>query len=294
MQYVLEEGPRDDWFDSTTITVCTVISVVSFLALIIRELSATNPVINVRLLNERTFTAATVIGGVLFAMLMGSMFLLPVFMQELLGFDATQSGVALMPRTLAMMALMPIVGRIYNKVPPAIVIGIGGLLFAIGSYMLSHVTLESSSGDIVMPLIVTGFGFAALFIPLTTVSLAHIERKDLADAAGLSSFVRQIGGSVGLTIFATLLDHYQKEAYSGVASHVSLLRPEVTRELAAVHGSVGMFAGRAMMQSAVLSFERVFLLQAVAFIVILPLLFFLRAEKHEGEGEPAHVELPME
>jgi MFS transporter, DHA2 family, multidrug resistance protein len=224
-------------------------------------------------------------------MLMGSMFLLPVFMQELLGFDATQAGVALMPRTFAMMALMPIIGRIYNKVPPAIVIGAGGVLFSIGSILLSRVTLESSSHDIILPLVITGFGFAALFIPLTTVALANTRREDLADAAGLSSFVRQIGGSVGLTIFATLLDHYQKEAYAGAASHVTILRPEVARELVLAHGSIGMFAGRAMLQSAVLAFERVFALQAIAFIVILPLLFFLRPDK--AEAAP-HVELSME
>lgn len=289
MQYVLEEGPRDDWFDSKTISVCSAISAVSLAALVIRELSARSPVVNVRLLKDRTFSAATTIAGVMYAMLMGSMFLLPVFMQELLGFDATQSGAALMPRTLAMMVLTPIVGRIYNRVHPALVIGIGGVLFAIGSWLLSHITLESSTGDIVFPLVITGFGFAALFIPLMTVALAHTKREDLADASGLSSFVRQIGGSIGLTIFATLLGDYQKEAYAATSTHITALRPEVLQQMGTA--PLARVAGRAMAQAAVLSFERVFLLQGVAFLLVLPLLLFLRAGK---TSESAHVEMSME
>ncbi|HEY8080281.1 MAG TPA: DHA2 family efflux MFS transporter permease subunit, partial [Labilithrix sp.] len=203
LQYVLEEGPRDDWFDSRTILACTALSVISCIAFVIRELTATSPVVNLRLFKDRTFSSATAIGGVMYAMLMGSMFLLPLFMQELLGFDATESGIALMPRTLAMMAVTPFIGRLYNKVPPALLVAAGALFFVLGSWLLSHVTLESSSGDIVIPLVITGFGFACLFIPLTTVALSHTPRAQLADAAGLNSFVRQIGGSVGLTIFAT-------------------------------------------------------------------------------------------
>src|SRR5262249_36776704 len=156
--------------DSTTILVCTAISVVSCAAFVIRELTAVSPVVNLRLFRDRTFTSATIIGGVMFAMLMGSMFLLPVFMQELLGFNATDSGIALMPRTLAMMAVTPIVGRLYNKVPPALLVAGGVVFFVLGSVLLSHVTLESGAGAIVLPLVVTGFGFAALFIPLTTVA----------------------------------------------------------------------------------------------------------------------------
>jgi DHA2 family multidrug resistance protein len=289
LQYVLEEGPRDDWFESNTILACAALSVVSGAAFVIRELTAVSPVVNLRLFKDRTFTSATVIGGVMFAMLMGSMFLLPVFMQELLGFDATDSGIALMPRTLAMMAITPFVGRLYNKVPPALLVAAGVVFFVAGSYLLSHVTLESSSGDIVIPLVVTGFGFACLFIPLTTVALSHTPRAQLADAAGLSSFVRQIGGSVGLTIFATLLGDYSKAANVSVGAHVTTLRPEML--FSGTELALRMLAGRVARQGAVLAYEKIFLLQAVTFVVVLPLLFFLRAPKN---APAQHVEMPLE
>lgn len=307
LQYVLEEGQRDDWFDSKLITVLTVVSVVSGAAFVICELTAPQPVVNLRMFKDRTFASATIVGGVMYAMLIGSMFLLPVFTQELLGYDATQSGLALMPRTLAMLALTPIVGRLYNHVQPAIMVAIGVVLFAIGAYQLSHITLESSMWNIVVPLAITGFGFAALFIPLATVALEKVPRAVLADAAGLNSFVRQVGGSVGLTIFATLLGNYSKEATASVGAHVSLLRSSAVQQVGgtaqaliahgldpvAAHGAaLRAIAGRVQLQGAVLGYERVFLLQGVVFLGVLPLLFLIRSDRSKPAA--AHVEMALE
>ncbi len=227
LQYVLEEGQRDDWFDSPLITTLSFVAGISLVAFVIRELTATAPVVNLRIFRDKTFASATAIGGVMYAMLMGSMFLLPVFMQEVLGFDATQSGTTLMPRTVAMMVVTPFIGRLYNQIPPAVTVGVGAVLFVLGSYELSHITLQSGSKDIIIPLFITGFGFACLFIPLTTAALTFVSRANLADAAGLNSFVRQIGGSFGLTIFATVLSNYTKRATASVGWHVTDLRPDV-------------------------------------------------------------------
>jgi DHA2 family multidrug resistance protein len=305
LQYVLEEGQRDDWFESPLITACSFVAATSLVAFVIRELTAEAPVVNLRLFRDRTFASATVIGGVMYAMLMGSMFLLPVFMQELLGFDATQSGLTLMPRTLAMMLVTPLIGRLYNRIPPALIVGLGAVLFVIGSYELSHITLMSGSANIIVPLIITGFGFACLFIPLTTAALTFVPRAQLADAAGLNSFVRQIGGSFGLTIFATLLSNFTKRATASVSWHLTELRPDVVgrvHQLAAALGARGLgpveakqaalraLAGSAAQQGAVLGFEKTFLLQGVTFLVVLPLLFFLRV----GRGKAEHIEMSME
>ena len=306
MQYVLEEGQRDDWFESRTITICTVVGVIATAAFMIRELTTETPIINFRLFRDPTFASGTLIGGILYAMLMGSMFLLPVFLQEMLGYDATDSGMALMPRTVAMMLLVPLVGRLYNSVPPAATIAFGGVLFAIGNYKLAHITLESSTRDMLLPMIVTGFGFACLLIPLTTASLSKVARADLADASGLNSFVRQIGGSIGLTLFATKLSDYTKAGVVSVGAHVSSLRLEATDALngtarflmsaghdavSAQQASLASIYGRVARQASVLAFDKIFLLQSIAFVAILPLLLFLRVERVSGD---THVELSVE
>jgi DHA2 family multidrug resistance protein len=306
LQYVLEEGQRDDWFDSPLITTLSFVAGISLSAFVVRELTATAPVVNLRIFRDKTFASATAIGGVMYAMLMGSMFLLPVFMQEILGFDATQSGITLMPRTVAMMLITPFIGKLYNQIPPAVTVGVGALFFVCGSYELSHITLASGSIDIVIPLIITGFGFACLFIPLTTAALTFVPRAELADAAGLNSFTRQIGGSFGLTIFATVLSNYSKRATASVSWNVTNLRADVTQRLAQMaagfqaHGmgvveakqaALRAMAGSVARQGSVLGFEKTFLVQGVAFIAVLPLLYFLRVGK---SSEPEHIDLGME
>jgi MFS transporter, DHA2 family, multidrug resistance protein len=306
LQYVLEEGQRDDWFDSPLITALTFVAAVSLSSFVIRELTATAPVVNLRIFRDRTFASATIIGGVMYAMLMGSMFLLPVFMQEVLGFDATQSGMTLMPRTIAMMLVTPFIGKLYNFIPPAVTVGVGAVLFVVGSYALSHITLQSGSADIIVPLVITGFGFACLFIPLTTAALTFIPRAELADGAGLNSFIRQIGGSFGLTIFATLLSNYSKRATASVSWNVTAARTDVTtrlQQMAAglqMHGmgaldakqtALRAMAGNVALQGTVLGFEKTFLVQGVAFLGVLPLLFFLRVG---GGSKAEHIELSVE
>jgi DHA2 family multidrug resistance protein len=306
LQYVLEEGQRDDWFDSPLITALSFVAAVSLSSFVIRELTAKAPVVNLRIFRDKTFASATVIGGVMYAMLMGSMFLLPVFMEEVLGFDATQSGMTLMPRTIAMMLVTPFIGKLYNYIPPAVTVGVGAVLFVVGSYALSHITLQSGSADIIVPLVITGFGFACLFIPLTTAALTFIPRAELADGAGLNSFIRQIGGSFGLTIFATLLSNYSKRATASVSWNVTALRPDVTNRLQQMaaglqtHGmgaldakqtALRAMAGNVALQGTVLGFEKTFLVQGVAFLGVLPLLFFLRVG---GGSKAEHIELSVE
>jgi DHA2 family multidrug resistance protein len=306
LQYLFEEGPQDDWFDSSSIRIAAFLCVLGLGLFVLRELTAKAPVVNLRLFKDPTFASATVIAFVMMGMLMGSMFLLPVFAQESLHYTATLSGIVLMPRTLAMMAMSPIIGRLYNKIQPGFIVAFGVVLFSIGSWQLSHITLETSSTEMIVPLIVTGAAFACLFVPLTTAALSKIDRHLMADAAGLNSFIRQIGGSVGLTIFATMFTNYAIEARAGLATHVTMLRPEVVDRIASIkaglmaHGyeataaqlMTGKIVGGSVYQQAtVLSFDRVFLFQGVLFLFVLPLLLFLRVPRTTAK---VHVEMPAE
>ena len=290
LEYFFEEGAQDDWFDAMEIRIAAVVAVVFLIAFVIRELTATAPVVNLRLFRDPVFASATTIAFVMYGMLIGTMFLLPVFAQESLHYTATLSGIVLMPRTIAMMICSPIIGRLYNKTQPALLVGFGVLLFAIGSYQLSHVSLDTSSTDLVVPLLVTGAGFAFLFVPLTTVALSKTPRHLMADAAGLNSFIRQIGGSVGLTIFATMFTHFTTEAHEAIITHLSVLRPEVQDALKST--SIYQLAGRAAEQSAALGFDRVFLFQGILFVGVIPLLFFLR---RDSAAQPAeHVDVAID
>jgi len=294
LQYVLEEGETDDWFNSKLIVVMFVTSIVVIAAFVIRELTCEVPAVNIRLFKDPVFLSGTMISSLMFALLMATMFLLPLFMQTLLGFTATDAGFALMPRVFVMMAAMPIVGRIYNIVSPRLVIGIGVVLVGFGAYEMSHFTLDTSQHGVIMALITQGVGFACLFVPLTTVSLSSIPRHLMADATGLNSLFRQVGGSIGLAVAATMLSRFNATARTALISHVTGTDPTAMMRLRQMTGALtarGLDALGARetalrgidiavsRQATLISFERVFLLAGVLFFLVLPLLAFLKAPK---------------
>lgn len=306
LQYFLEEGARLDWFDDAAITLCFGVAIFSLVAFVMRELTAPVPAVNLGLFKDPVFLSGTLIGALMFAMLMANMFLLPIFMQELLGFTATQSGMALMPRVAIMMVATPIVGRLYNFVSARILVGIGVLFFFAGAYDMSHFSLSITSAGIVRAIVIQGLGFAFLFVPLTTTALANIPRHKLADATGLNSLLRQIGGSIGLAVFVTLLDRFAKQARVGIMSHVVATNPTVMERLhtmeralvahgmnvvAAPQAALQALMGSVMRQAMVLSFDKLFLLAGLLFLLILPLLYFLKTPQKLDKAVAAEVHL---
>jgi DHA2 family multidrug resistance protein len=252
------------------------------------------------------FLSGTLVGSVMFAMLFSITFLLPLFMQELLGFTALQSGLALMPRTLIMMVVTPLVGRVYNKVSPRLMVALGIVLYAIGAYQMSTYTLDTTASGVVSTLLIQGVAFSCLFVPLTTVALATVPRHQMTDATGLNSLLRQIGGSVGLAIFASLFNRWGVISRASIGAHVTLTRPEVTWRLGMMARAMmarGMDAVSAraaslqamtysvMRQASLLVFDKLFLLSGILFLVVLPLLVFLKSPQHalgQRAGGPAH------
>ena len=296
LQYVLQEGNRNDWFASRAITVATVLAVTGIVAFVAQELNAKAPAVKLRMFRDTTFASATVIGGIMFANLMANMFLLPVYMQELLGFTALKSGVALVPRALIMMVVTPIVGRLYNRTSPRLLVAIGLTCVAVGSVNMGHFTLETSSAGIIFTLLLQGVGFSCLFVPLTTVALSHVPRTELTDASGLNSLVRQFGGSAGLAIYGTLLDQSTTRSIAALSEHVDPYRPEVTERLAMLtrgmmaHGmdalsaraaALRVLAGFVARQGTMIAFEKIFMLTGFMMLALLPLTFFLRSKQHE-------------
>ena len=301
LQYVLQEGNRNDWFDSKAITLATIAAVVGIVAFVVQELRAPAPAVNLRLFRDPTFSSATIIGSIMFANLMANMFLLPVFMQEMLGFTALKSGLALMPRALVMLVATPIVGRIYNRVSPRLLVALGLICVAVGSLDMGRFTLQTSDTGILATLLLQGVGFSLLFVPLTTVALSHVARTQLTDASGLNSLVRQFGGSAGLAIYGTLLEQYSTRARAALAVHVDPFRPEVAQRLELMtRGLVGSgmdaatakaaalkaLAGTVARQGAMIAFEKTFMLTGFMMLTLLAFVFFLRSKDHEAPGPP--------
>jgi DHA2 family multidrug resistance protein len=225
LQYLLEHGEREDWFDSRLITGLTVTSVVAGCALVWREMTTDHPVIDFRVLRHRQMWVGTILGIVMGMGLFASVFTLPIFLQGNLRITAQQTGIVLLPGALATAVSMVAAGKLNTRYDPRALVAAGALLFVASMWQLSLISGESGRGDFFWPLILRGLGLGFMFVPLTTITLADLSRTELPQATGLYNFFRQLGGSLGIAGIATLVSHNTALFKATLTEHVTIQDP---------------------------------------------------------------------
>ena len=299
LQYLLEYGQREDWFQSSTMTLLAVVSVVAGVGLLWREMTTEHPVIDFRVLRHRQMWVGTLLGVVMGVGLFASVFTLPVFLQGNLRMTAQQTGIVLLPGALATAVSMAVVGRLTNRFDPRILITIGSLLFAGAMIRLSQITGESGSGDFFWALIMRGVGLGMMFVPLTTVTLAELDHRELPQGTGLYNFFRQLGGSLGIAAIATLLSHYTAQFRAILSEHISYGDPTtmtrvdmLTRGMMSRGADVATARARAleildrelMGQASVVAYSRIYVLSAALILALIPLLLLVRHTRGAASG----------
>ena len=202
LQVVMERGQQENWFDSRMIQLGVAISLISLVGLVIRELTAEEPIINFRLLRDTTLSLGAIMGIVFGIVLFGSTFILPEFTQNLLGYPAFQAALILAPRAMMLMLFMPVVGRLYPHVDARFLVIFGIVVTCWSYYDLARLSLSAGFQDLVPILLVMGIGLPFVFITMTTISLATISRVDMTDASSLYTLSRRIGGNMGYALAA--------------------------------------------------------------------------------------------
>ena len=303
LQWMLERGERYDWFDSRLVTALAVVSAASLLALVWRELTVKEPVINFRVLKSRQLSAGVSIAAVLGLALFGSIFVLPVFLQNLHGLTANQTGLVILPGAIASAVTMAFVGRNANRLDARATVAVGALLFFIAMWLLSKMTLVSGPEETFWPLILRGVGLGLIFVPLTSATMAELKVSELAQGTGMFNLTRQLGGSLGIAIMATLLTRFTRESKQLLTEHVTTMDPEslgrleqVTRGLMARGVNPTIAKQQALMvidrqigaQASVLAFSKIYMLSGFILLCALPLLFLFRTGKGRGAVGPAH------
>ncbi|HEY9428869.1 MAG TPA: DHA2 family efflux MFS transporter permease subunit [Gemmatimonadaceae bacterium] len=301
LQLMLEQGEREDWFASSFIVTLAVVSAAGLILFVWRELVARRPAVDLRILRNSSFASATAIGGVLGMGLYGSLFLLPLFLQNLLGYSAMLSGLALMPRSLAMAVVMPIGGRFYNKLGPRVLVGLGLVVSAYSFWALGQLTTEMGFWDIFFPQMWQGVGFSLIFVALSTAALATIPKPKMTAATGLYNVVRQVFGSVGIAVAATQLTTHTAIYRAELVTHMGTTQLVQARQfiemtaaamrhrgldaLGATQRALAILDLRITRQAATLAYNHVFLLVTLLFAISVPLVFLLKSAKTEGHAE---------
>jgi len=298
LQVVLERGERDDWFAASYIVVLTIVAAVGIVAFIWRELTAAHPVVELRVLKDRSLAVGTLFTFILGFGLYSSIFIFPVFAQNLLGFTAMQTGLILLPGGIATAIMMPIVGKLLQRrVPAQLMNALGFVSFFIFTYMLSRSTLASGRANFFWPLIFRGVGLGLLFVPLTTLALSNLRGKDIAQGAGLTNMMRQLGGSFGVALIATYVEKRSWAHRQSLLAHVSIYEPTVRERLNAIvqalmaKGSTlveaqrqayGALEGIVAKQTFLLTYMDAFRIVGVFFLLCIPLLLLFKRRRGGG------------
>jgi MFS transporter, DHA2 family, multidrug resistance protein len=227
LQFVLDRGQREDWFASSLIVWLSMVTVIALVALVVRELRAEEPVVDLRVLRHGTFAVATAAMFLISIAFYGIMVLSPLFSQILMGYTALLAGLVLAPGSVSTLITMPIAGALMNRLDPRWIIAAGCALNAYAMYLMATLSLEASYWHIMLPRLIQGLGIGFTFVPMSTVALSAVPMRELAHASGLFNFMRTIGGSMGIAAVVTFLQRGAQTHQARLASHVSLYDPDV-------------------------------------------------------------------
>ena len=224
LQIMLEQGDQKDWFSSHFIAYLAAFAFFGLLFFVIRELTTEEPAVNLRILKDINFSSGTFLSGILGMGLFSSLFILPLYLQNLLGYPALNSGIAVMPRSLAMAVGMPVAGRFYNRVGPKALIAFGLFINAIAFFEFARLSLDAGYWDIFMPQMLQGLGSSLIFVSLSTAVLATTPKPLLTAASGVYNMIRQVFGSVGIALAATFLTRGETVYHAVLTEHVTASR----------------------------------------------------------------------
>jgi MFS transporter, DHA2 family, multidrug resistance protein len=303
LQIVLDKGQQEDWFESNLIVMLAIISAVTLVALVWHELTAADPIVDLRVLKERSYAVGVFLMTVVGFVLYGSMVLLPIMLQTLLGYPPLQAGIAMAPRGIGSFLMMPLTGLMTGKFDARKLLTAGLIVGGTTLIWLSWLNLQAGYWDIFWPQFFQGVGMSLLFVPLTTIAMDRIPREKMGYATSLFNLMRNIGGSIGIAATGTMLARHSQSTTSVLGSNVSEYNPAAQSMLyqmqaafmaagadavtASQRAYAAMF-GLVQRQATMVSFVVIFQLMGVIFVALVPLVLLMKRPKVGGGPVAAH------
>ncbi|HVA95870.1 MAG TPA: DHA2 family efflux MFS transporter permease subunit [Candidatus Dormibacteraeota bacterium] len=291
LQIMLDKGQEADWFSSHFIVALAVVAAVLLPAFIFWELRTKDPVVHLSLFRHRTFATGVLLSATLGLVLYGSIVLMPLFMQELLGFPAVTAGFWNSPRGLITLVMMPLAGfLIGRRWDMRVLLFCGLLVAAVGVYMFSHLNLNASPWDFVWPQVVMGVGLSFTFVPLSTITVDPIPDEEMGYATSLISVSRNLGASFGISVITTLIARRAQFHQDRLVSHLSQSNAafagarEALQKMFQRHGANIVTAGQDALagiyqmmlhQAVAMSYLDGFRVLGVVFVLVSPLVWLM-------------------
>jgi DHA2 family multidrug resistance protein len=303
LQIMLDKGQQEDWFSSNLIVALAGLSIAVLVIFVIHELRTANPVLHLQVFKERTYATGVFLMTTLGFVLYGSLVLLPLFLQTVLGYPAIEAGIAMAPRGLGSFIAMPIVGFLTTKVDPRKMLSAGLIGGALTLFALGSINLQAGYWDIFWPQFIQGLTMGLIFVPLTTITMSLIGREEMGNATSIFNLMRNLGGSIGIAAIATSLSRSTQIQYNLLGANVTPYSTQVNTLVQQLRGafvSRGMdfstattaayaaLSGMVSQQAVMVAFVQLFRILAVVFAAVIPLVFIMRKPKAGGPAASAH------
>lgn len=301
LEVTLDRGQREDWFASPLITTMAVLSAIGFVGLIFRELTTDNPVIDLRLLATRNFAICFLIMTTGGTIIFGSTQLIPQLLQEVMGYTATDAGLAITAGGIATVLMMPLVGALTDRVDVRYLLGAAMVIEAFALFNLAHLSPQLSFRSAAIARLYQAIGLPLLFVPIIAASYVGLKPSQTSQASALLNVARNLGGTLGISTAQTLLQRQEQVHQSQLVEGLNGLNPNYTAWMSDANGALGGAAGsgaggigqaplavlyqQAQQQATILSFLDVFHILAIFVVIVAPVVLLLRkAERGARAG----------
>ncbi len=296
LEYVLEEGNANDWFNDEAIRYCAVASAIGGIVFFYRAFKVEFPVVDLRAFTNRNFAFGSLFSFVMGIGLYGLTYLYPLYLGRIRGYDSLMIGETMFVSGLAMFFTAPIAGRLSVKMDPRVMMMIGFASFASGTWIMSSMTADWDFYELLVPQILRGFGLMLCMVPINNVALGTLSPAKIRGASGVFNLTRNLGGAVGLAAINTVLTQREQEHYARLAEHVQWGNPEAVetmRNIAGNYSSYGLdgtaiairkISGMVTQQAMIMSFIDVFLILTALFSTLIVLAFLIKKPQAAPSG----------
>lgn len=302
LQFVLEHGQQDDWFQNSTIVVLSLISLFGLIFFLWRELVYEHPIVNLRVLKDSNLLMGTIMTFVLGFGLYGSTFIIPIYTQSILGWTATDAGLLLIPSSITTGLMMPVIGKLLERgVSQKYLIAVGLVSFFLYSFWMYNLITPDTGGELMFwPLVLRGFGLGLLFVPITTLALSTLQGKHIGEGAAFTGMMRQLGGSFGIAIITTMIARRTQQHRVDLIPNLNLADLQVQERIQnlqhffiskgyslneSLAKAYQVLEGMIMKQSTVLSYMDIFLYLGLLFLFCVPVVLLIK--KGAGKVKPS-------
>ncbi|MCP1315903.1 DHA2 family efflux MFS transporter permease subunit, partial [Halomonas sp. 707D7] len=288
LEFVLEEGPGDDWFASREIVAFSLLCVAAGAWFFVRTLRSSHPIVDLRAFANRNFAIGAGMGFIIGIALYGLVYIMPLFFGYVRGYSSLQIGQVMFVTGMTMFFCAPLVGKATNHVDLRLLLFFGFLLVGVGTMMNANLTVESGFWQFCLPQVVRGMGLIMCIIPASRIALGTLPPAEVGNASGLFNVMRNLGGAMGLALLDTVRDIREDFHWNQLIPAIDTGREVVVAEIAqyealltgavadAHQAAIGLIAQRVAQQAQVLAFNDIFTWLGLIYLAAVPLVFLLK------------------